>query len=183
VWYADIHDPRALAMVTVAEDPAAFATTQRELLASAPFAGLRLVPELAMMGRTYGSGRERDLADWLLRQVPLRLAAPANEWAVWYPLRRKPGFYQLEARNQGRILAEHGMLGHAYGEAGLAQDIRLKCFGLDRQDNEFLIGLVGPQLAPLSRLVEDMRQTKQTAEWLDNLGPFIVGKRVAMANL
>jgi len=183
VLYADATDPRAIAIVTVAEDPARFATVQRELFAQAPFSSLIPVPGLTMMGRTYGSGRERDLADWLLRQVRLRLTRADQPWAIWYPLRRKPAFYQLETREQMRILAEHGMLGHAYGEAGLAQDIRLKSFGLDRDDNEFLIGLVGPQLHPLSRLVEDMRQTQQTALWLDSLGPFFIGYRLGHVNL
>jgi len=181
--YANLTDPVGLGVVTVSEDPAAFTTAQRELFASSPFGSLTPVPELTMLGRTYGSGRERDLEDWLLRQVPLRLANPANTWAIWYPLRRKPSFYQLEPREQGPILAEHGMLGHSYGEAGLAQDIRLKSFGLDQADNEFLIGLVGPSLHPLSRLVEDMRQTQQTAHWLESLGPFFVGHRIATANL
>ena len=81
------------------------------------------------------------------------------------------------------ILAEHGMLGRSYGEAGLAQDIRLKCFGRDRNDNEFLIGLVGSELNALSRLVEDMRETQQTAQYLDSLGPFFVGHRIGSANI
>jgi chlorite dismutase len=81
------------------------------------------------------------------------------------------------------MMAEHGMLGRSYGDAGLAQDIRLKCFGLDRNDNEFLIGLVGADLNPLSRLVEDMRGTRQTAEYMDNLGPFFVGHRIGAVNV
>ena len=111
------------------------------------------------------------------------LIDPDRPWAIWYPLRRKPAFYQLEPRERGMILAEHGMLGRSYGEAGLAQDIRLKCFGLDRNDNEFLIGLVGSELNALSRLVEDMRETQQTAQHLDSLGPFFVGHRIGSVNI
>ncbi len=183
VVYADATDPYGMGLVLMAEDPGLMVEQLHELAAGEPFCDFTPVPEMTMIGRTYGSGRERDLEDWLLCQVPRRLADMAMPWAIWYPLRRKPGFYQLERRDSGRILAEHGMLGRAYGEAGLAQDIRLKSFGLDRHDNEFLIGLVGPDLHPLSMLVEDMRQTRQTAEWLDTLGPFFVGKRIGICNL
>ncbi len=183
VIYGDFNDPLGIGVVSVAEDPALLSGDLRRLVRESAFADLTPVPEFTMVGRTYGSGREQNLEEWLLRQVPQRLADPRMPWAIWYPLRRKPAFYQLERRDSGRILAEHGLLGRTYGEAGLAQDIRLKCFGLDRDDNEFLIGLVGPDLHPLSRLVEDMRQTKQTSEWLESLGPFFVGHRIAAINL
>ena len=68
------------------------------------------------------------------------------------------------------------MMGRAYAEAGYANDIRLACFGLDQHDNEFMIGLVGAELYPLSRLVQDMRKTQQTAKYIDSLGPFFVGQ-------
>lgn len=181
--YANFNDPHGVGIVTVSDSPDTFTEAQRDAMQAEAFRQATLQPAMTMIGRTYGSGRERDLANWLLEQVPKRLAAPEMPWGIWYPLKRKPEFYQLEHRDSGRILAEHGMLGRTYGEAGLAQDIRLKCFGLDRDDNEFLIGLVGPQLYPLSKLVEDMRQTQQTANWLENLGPFFVGKRIATFNL
>ena len=59
---------------------------------------------------------------------------------------------------------------------GYAADIRLACFGLDRLDNEFVIGLVGPELHALSRLIQDMRKTQQTGKYIESLGPFFVGK-------
>jgi len=37
-------------------------------------------------------------------------------------------------------------------DAGLVQDIRLACFGLDRDDNDFVIGLIGSRIA-LGRMV------------------------------
>jgi chlorite dismutase len=58
----------------------------------------------------------------------------------------------------------------------LAQDIRLVCNGLDVNDNDFIIGLVGPDLYPLPHLVQSMRTTIQTSEYLEKLSPFFVGR-------
>lgn len=55
--------------------------------------------------------------------------------------------------------------------------MRLACHGLDAADNDFIIGLLGADLAPLSKLVETMRSTEQTADWLERLGPFFVGRK------
>ena len=60
---------------------------------------------------------------------------------VWYPLRRNGRFAQLPADEQRTILAEHGEIGMAFGAADYAHDIRLACHGLDRDDNDFVIGL------------------------------------------
>ena len=76
------------------------------------------------------------------------------------------------------ILQEHGGIGRAFGRAGLGHDIRLACHGLDKVDNDFVIGLVGPQLMPLSAIVQRMRKTKQTSLHLERLGPFFVGKTI-----
>ena len=66
----------------------------------------------------------------------------------------------------------------AYGEGGYAHDVRLACHGLDRDDNEFVIGLLGKELYPLSHIVQTMRKTQQTARYIQSLGPFFVGKAV-----
>ena len=60
--------------------------------------------------------------------------------------------------------------------AGLGYDIRLACHGLDRDDNDFVVGLLGPELHPLSIIVQRMRKTKQTSLHLERLGPFFVGR-------
>ena len=73
------------------------------------------------------------------------------------------------------MMREHGQIGHAYGQAGLAGDVRLACHGLDAKDNEFVIGLVGKALHPLSHLIQAMRKTKQTSEYIVQMGPFFVG--------
>jgi hypothetical protein len=44
-----------------------------------------------------------------------------------------------------------------------------------------VIGLVGPELLPLSMIVQRMRKTKQTSLHLERLGPFFVGKVVWQA--
>ena len=100
---------------------------------------------------------------------------PAWPWAMWYPLRRVGAFARLTPEEQSAILREHATIGRAYGEADLAHDIRLACHGLDTGDNDFVIGLVGRELYPLSHLVQAMRKTAQTSQYVETLGPFFVG--------
>jgi chlorite dismutase len=176
--YADLHDPRGVGVLSFAEDPAFFVTRLREVLGAEPFAGLDRKPELTMVGRTYSSGFEPDLDDWLLQRPRRTVLNPAWPWAVWYPLRRTGAFSKLSAQEQGAILREHGAIGRAYGDADLAHDIRLACHGLGVHDNDFLIGLCGRELQPLSHLVQTMRKTVQTSEYMASLGPFFVGHAI-----
>jgi chlorite dismutase len=175
VLYADAADPLGVAVLGIAEDPAFFVGRWRELLATEPFLGLRRRPELTMFGRTYSSGFETDLEDWLLARPRRTALGPEWPWAIWYPLRRTGTFARLTPQEQGAILKEHAALGRTYGEADLAHDVRLACHGLDTHDNDFVIGLVGRELHPLSHLVQTMRRTAQTAEFIQTLGPFFVG--------
>jgi hypothetical protein len=176
VLYLDLNDAKGIGVLALSEDPRFFVEPLRALLGSPPFAGLVHRPEFTMLGRTYASGFEPDLEDWLLRRPRRTIGNPACPWAVWYPLRRTGAFARLPPKEQGVILREHGVIGRAYGEAGHAHDIRLACNGLDTHDNDFVIGLVGPDLYPLSHLVQRMRTTIQTSEYLEKLGPFFVGR-------
>lgn len=176
VLYLDISDPTGVGVLSMSEDPAFFVTGLRELLSAPPFGGLRRRPELTMLGRSYSSGFEPDLEEYVLRRPRRTARSPEWPWAVWYPLRRTGAFARLPPKEQGAILREHGTIGHAYGAAGLAHDIRLVCNGLDVNDNDFVIGLVGPDLYPLSHLVQQMRRTIQTSEYIEKLGPFFVGR-------
>jgi chlorite dismutase len=97
---------------------------------------------------------------------------------VWYPLRRSGRFSQLPAEEQRAILAEHGAIGMSFGAGDYAHDIRLACHGLDKNYNDFVVGLVGKDLVPLSALVQAMRKTQQTSLYLERLGPFFVGRAV-----
>lgn len=176
VLYADVQDAQGIGILFISEDPAAFAGPVRDLLTTSPFLSLTHRHEMTMFGRTYSSGREADLEDWLL-QKPRRTALdPQWPWAMWYPMRRKSEFELLAKEEQGKILMEHARIGMSYGQADFAHDIRLACHGLDTHDNEFVIGLVGKELYPLSRIVQDMRKTQQTAKYMQSLGPFFVGK-------
>jgi chlorite dismutase len=175
VLYADLHDARGVGVLSFAEDPAFFVTRLREVLGAEPFGALVPKPALAMIGRSYASGYEQDLDDWLLHRPRRTVLNPNWPWAIWYPLRRTGAFAKLSAQEQGAILREHGAIGRAYGEGDLAHDIRLACHGLDSHDNDFLIGLVGHELQPLSHLVQAMRKTTQTSEYMASLGPFFVG--------
>jgi chlorite dismutase len=176
--YVDLQDPRGVGVLTFAEDPAFLATRVREVLAAEPFAGLVLKPALAMIGRTYSTGFEHDLDDWLLNRPRRTVLNPEWPWVVWYPLRRTGAFSKLSAQEQAAILREHGTIGRAYGDADLAHDVRLACHGLDAHDNDFLIGLVGRELQPISHLVQAMRKTVQTSEYMASLGPFFVGHAI-----
>jgi chlorite dismutase len=89
---------------------------------------------------------------------------------------RAKKFYVLPEEKQKTILGEHGTLAKRYGAGGHATDVRLACHGLDRDDNDFVIGLLGPNLHPLSAVVQEMRRTEQTSQYLDRLGPFFIGK-------
>jgi chlorite dismutase len=174
--YEDINDPAGVGLLTFSEDPHDFLTKTRPLLRSGPFAGLQLKTEFTMLGRTYSIGYEEDLERVLITRPIQRVTDPALSWAIWYPVRRSGAFERLPADEQRTILMEHGGIGRAYGQADLAYDIRLACFGLDKNDNDFVVGLLGHQLYPLSNIVERMRKTKQTSQYLTNLGPFFIGK-------
>lgn len=178
VLYEDINDPQGVALLVYSEEPDYFIGTMRRFLNRPPFNDLVPKPEYTMLGRTYALGYEQDLEEALVRRPLRRLLDPGLPWAIWYPLRRSGSFEQLSAQEQRVILAEHGGIGRSFGRAGLGYDIRLACYGLDKNDNDFVIGLIGPQLYPLSSIVQRMRKTKQTSLHLERLGPFFVGKAV-----
>src|SRR6266705_1182402 len=73
------------------------------------------------------------------------------------PVLNGPGFSILVQKPQ------YTMLGRA-------------CHGLDKDDNDFVVGLIGKDLYPLSAIVQTMRKTQQTSLYLERLGPFFVGR-------
>ncbi len=178
VVYADTMDPRGIGLLTWSEDPAHFVRTVRPLFATDALARVELRPDFAMIGRTYSTGHEPDLGFVLLERPIVNVMNEAYGWHVWYPLRRTGAFARLEPIDQSHILREHAALGMAYGQQDLAHDIRLACHGLDPGDNEFVIGLVGRTLHPLSHLVQAMRRTRQTSEFIAKMGPFFVGHAI-----
>ncbi len=174
--YEDVNDPRGVALLLLSEDPDYFVTAIRQFINCPPFAALAPKPEYTMLGRTYAQGYEHDLEEALFTRPRSRIFDPLLRWVVWYPLRRAGSFDRLSAEEQGLILREHGGIGRAFGKAGLGHDIRLACYGLDKNDNDFVIGLLGPELYPLSAIVQRMRKTKQTSLHIEQMGPFFVGK-------
>lgn len=175
VIYEDLNHPSGLAVLAWSEDPLHFLDVVRPALGGTAAHALLPRPELTMIGRTYSSGFERDLEHWLIDRPQNTAANPEWPWAVWYPLRRKGGFERLEGREKGGILHEHATIGRAYGSKDLAHDVRLACHGLDESDNDFVIGLIGKDLYPLSHVVQSMRKTRQTSEYMEQMGPFFVG--------
>lgn len=175
VVYADTMHPRRLGLLTWSEDPSIFVTKVSRLFAPNVIDHIKIRPEMSMIGRTYSTGHEPDLGFVLLERPIKNVLEERYPWHVWYPLRRTGAFAQLSPQDQGSILREHASIGMAYGQQELAHDIRLACHGLDAKDNEFVIGLVGSELAPLSHLVQTMRKTRQTSEFISQMGPFFVG--------
>jgi chlorite dismutase len=178
VLYEDVNDPRGAGLLTLAEDPDFFLERVRPLLNGPVFRPLVQKPEYTMLGRTYAIGYEPDLVDVLLHRPRRTVLNPSWRWAVWYPLRRSGKFAQLPPEEQRTILAEHGAIGISFGAADYAHDIRLACHGLGKDDNDFVIGLIGKELYPLSAIVQTMRKTQQTSLYLERLGPFFVGRAV-----
>jgi len=174
--YEDINDPNGVALLTFSEDPNYFVKDVRDFLKSSSFNSLTPKPEYTMLGRSYALGYEEDLDEALIDRPQSRVCNPEYQWVIWYPLRRSGSFESLSAKEQRAVLMEHGGIGRAFGEAGYGFDVRLSCHGLDKNDNDFIIGLIGPELYPLSAIVERMRKTQQTRLHLQSLGPFFVGK-------
>jgi Chlorite dismutase len=175
VVYADAMSPRGLGLLTWSDDPAHFVRRVRPLFAESALAQVTLRPAFGMIGRTYATGHEPDLEWTLLRRPVENVTHETYRWHVWYPLRRTGAFARLEPLEQSHILREHAQIGMAYGAKELAHDVRLACYGLDADDNEFVIGLVGSSLHPLSHLVQAMRKTRQTSEFIEKMGPFFLG--------
>lgn len=176
VVYEDANDPRGIAVLSVSRDPNAFVDIARPMLNSGALSALALRPQYTMLGRTYALGYEPDLQSALFDRPRRTVLNPEWRWAVWYPLRRNGQFAQLPAEEQRVILAEHGEIGMRFGAADYAHDVRLACYGLDRDDNDFVIGLIGKELYPLSACIQAMRKTQQTSLYLDRLGPFFIGR-------
>ncbi|MEM1107970.1 MAG: chlorite dismutase family protein [Planctomycetota bacterium] len=183
VVYEDLNDAFGVGLLTFSTDPGDFIEHTRSLVQNGPLADLTAKPEFTMVGRSYTIGYERDLEDTLVGRPKRHALDPEMPWAVWYPLRRSGAFTRLPAEEQKDILKEHGTIGFSFGGAGLARDIRLACHGLDANDNDFVIGLMGPELTPLSQLVQTMRGTVQTSTYLEKLGPFFVGRVVYQSPL
>lgn len=183
VVYEDLNDPRGIAVLTLSQTPETFVDRVRPALNEGPCAALAQKPDLAMFGRTYALGYEPDLHAALIDRPRRTVLNPDWPWAIWYPLRRSGRFAQLPAQEQRTILAEHGAIGMTFGAADYAHDIRLACHGLDRDDNDFVIGLIGKDLFPLSAVVQAMRTTQQTSLYLDRLGPFFIGRALWRSDL
>lgn len=176
--YVDANDAQGIGMLVLSEDAEVYVNQLRTLLNRDPFATLTPKPEYTMFGRTYSIGYESDLEETLFDRPRGKIANPELKWAVWYPLRRVKSFETLPDEEQRKVLGEHGGIGMAFGRAGYATDIRLACHGMDRNDNDFVVALLGSDLYPLSACVQAMRKTKQTSHYLESLGPFFIGKKI-----
>lgn len=176
VIYQDANDPRGAGVMAYCEDPSYLVKTIQPILNQ--FQSMTLKEEYTMFGRTYSIGYEPDLEDVLLTRPARRVCDPSTPWAVYYPVRRSGQFERQSKEDQRKMLMEHGGIGHAYGKAGFATDIRLAGHGLNKEDNDFIVGLLGKDLFPLSALVQHMRRTRQTSEFIQSMGPFFIGHAV-----
>ena len=175
VLYEDVNDPAGVALLTLSEAPEAFVSEHRAFLQSSLFAELTPKPELHdarphLRDRVRaGSGGDARRPTAAPRPRPGSAGRSGTRFAA-------PARSSSSRREQDTVLMEHGGVGMAFGRAGLGYDIRLACHGLDRDDNDFVVGLLGPELHPLSIIVQRMRKTKQTSLHLERLGPFFVGR-------
>lgn len=181
--YADINDPNGFGLVVMSQDPDYFVTELRSFLVNTPFDKYRQKDELTMFGRTYSFGYESDLDQTLIHGPRKKILDDLLKWVIWYPLRRSKEFETLSPDEQRSILGEHGKIGFKFGKSGFATDIRLACHGLDKNDNDFVIGILGKELYPLSAVIQTMRKTRQTALHLESLGPFFIGKKIWQSDL
>ena len=178
VIYQDINDARGIGVMAYCEDPEYIVDQLHPILNAPELQLMKFKEEFTMLGRTYSIGYESDLEDVLIKRPIQRVCDPKTPWAVYYPLRRSGDFERQSREDQRKMLAEHGGIGHAYGKAGFATDIRLAGHGLNKDDNDFIVGLLGKDLFPLSALVQHMRRTRQTSEFIEKMGPFFVGRAV-----
>lgn len=181
VIYEDVNDPYSFGVLTFSTDPSTFVEKVRPALLSSDLGKITVRQDMTMLGRAYSTGYEPDLEYWMIRRPVETVLNEKWPWAVWYPLRRSGAFEKLEPREKGGILREHAEIGKTYGAADLAHDVRLACHGLDKNDNEFVIGLIGATLHPLSHVVQHMRSTRQTSEYISQMGPFFVGRAIFRA--
>jgi chlorite dismutase len=178
VLYADLNDPQGLGLLTISENPDFYVSRLRRFLNQPPFVELAPKPDYTMFGRTYTLGYETDLEETLLNRPRRKLLDPAWAWAIWYPLRRVKSFELVPEQEQRVVLMEHGGVGFTFGKAGYATDIRLACHGLDKNDNDFVVAILAHELYPASAVVQAMRKTRQTSQYLESLGPFFIGKAI-----
>ena len=134
-----------------------------------------------MTGRTYSIGYESNLDEVLLDRPRTRLLDPALGWGIWYPVRRDKAFESLEETAKHDVMMDHGSIGMRFGKANLGHDIRLACHGLDKNDADFVIAVLAPELHNASAVIQAMRKSLQTMHHLDALGPFFTGKVVAQS--
>lgn len=175
VVYADVNDTNGVGVMFYCEDPGYLFETAQPALQKI---NIQQKQSFTMLGRTYSIGYENNLEEVLIRQPVKRICDPKNAWGVFYPLRRSGMFERESKDSQRKMLMEHGGIGHAFGRAGLATDIRLSAHGLNTEDHDFVIGLLGEKLFPLSAVVQRMRRTRQTSEFIEAMGPFFVGKAI-----
>ena len=175
VLYRDVNDAHGIGVIVYCEDPGYIIDKIHPIL---DLAELEYREEFTMLGRTYTIGYEADLEEVLIKRSARRVCDPATPWAVYYPVRRSGQFERQSREDQRKMLMEHGGIGHAYGKAGFATDIRLAGHGLNKDDNDFIVGLLGKELFPLSALVQHMRRTRQTSEFIERMGPFFVGRAI-----
>jgi hypothetical protein len=176
VLYQDLNDAQGIGVMAYCEDPGYIVDQLHPILNAPELQQMTFKEEFTMLGRTYAIGYEADLENVLINRPIERVCDPKTPWAVYYPLRRSGQFERQSREDQRKMLSEHGGIGHAYGKAGFATDIRLAGHGLNKDDNDFIVGLLGEKLFPLSALVQHMRRTRQTSEFIQKMGPFFVGR-------
>ncbi len=94
VFYDDLNNPTGLGVLFIDESPTHLMLQSHALQTMQRKGEILYRPEMTMIGRTYSSGREPDLEEWLINKPLRNVLNPEFPWAIWYPLRRNPEFYR-----------------------------------------------------------------------------------------
>lgn len=168
--FKDLRDPQGIGVLAIAEDPEHIVSQLQEALSNRLLRVLMLRQELTMTARTHAAATPtRHELEAMLRNAEW-------PWAIWYPMRGTASLSDLDEKLQGpvfdRIVDTAGVDPAGFGRA------LLKSHGLDQHANEFVQGLLGPDLHQLSTVVEATRRSPLHSEYVAASGPFFVGRAI-----
>ena len=180
VVYESAQDPQGVAVALFHEDPAFFVEDGRRLHTSAPFRDLAPLPALTMLGRTYSIGYEQDLLGTLVARPVKTMTNPDVVVGRVVP---------APAERPVRAGAARGAAADAHGARRDRPGVRgrrptpttsaSRATGWTRTTTDFVAGLVGKSLFPLSKPSSSGcgRRARRPSS-SSRLGPFFAGRAV-----
>ena len=163
--------------MVAAENPEYFVSDLRTLFSRRPFEGLVHKPEFDMLGRTYSIGYEQDLEETLFKR-PLSKMLDAEEHLGRSGIRSSAPRSSTRCRRSISARSSRSMARSRTATRAMRTTSASRATASTRTITTSSSGLVGAQLHPLSAIVQEMRKTEQTSQYLDSLGPFFVGRAI-----